>query len=140
MTRDNEAGFPRPVLPKDGKNTPVPWIGDDGPAEGVWARVSGQRGRLASDHDLCIVCGETLTEDWVLCLAFGNGIAQISPLAEWGVGSPTPTWTHPKCALIAALYCPHLQNQEHPAETQDGTLLTVEDLKKLSHAAPTRVS
>lgn len=134
MTTDNKPGFPRPVLPRNGKNTPIPWIGDDGPAEGVWARVSGQRGRQASDQNLCIVCGETLTEDWVLCLAFGNGITHISRLAELGIGSPTPTWTHPKCAVIAALYCPHLKGQHYPAEAQDGTKLTVEDLKKLSHA------
>lgn len=138
MTTDNLPGFPRPVLPRNGKNTPVPWIGDDGPAEGVWARVSGYRGMQASEQKLCIICGESLTEDWVLCLVEGKGFTRRSPLAEFGVGSPTPTWTHPKCAVIAALYCPHLNRVPHPAAAQDGTLLTLDDLKKLSHAASDR--
>ncbi len=135
MNMTNKAGFPRPVLPLNGKNTPMPWVADDGPAEGQWARVNTDRAILAEVQDLCIICGEALTPDWVFCLVSGRGFSHRSPLIALGVGAPSSTRTHPKCALIGALYCPHLRDQEFPAESQDGVKLTVEELKRLSRAA-----
>lgn len=130
----NHKGFPRPVLPRNGKNTPLPWIGAEGPEEGQWAKMEPSR-TLASEHDkLCIVCGLSLPTDFIFLLV---GSEKWSTFAgnvfDMLVGAlPSPTWVHPKCGQIAALYCPHLKAEEYPAITQNGQRLTHQELRELA--------
>lgn len=134
----NVKGYPRPVLPLDGKNTPLPWIGADGPETGEWAKMETIRTFEAEDDKLCIICGLELPADFIFLLV---GSVQWSTFAgnvlQQMVGAlPSPTWVHPKCGQIAALYCPHLKAQEYPAITQDEQRLTHEQLRELARTAP----
>lgn len=127
----NGKGYPRPVMPLNGKNTPMPWLAADGPETGEWAKINAMRAFESEAYQSCIVCGLDLSPDFVYMVAEGK----ISDM----VGSifldelPTPTWVHPKCGVIAATFCPHLKSALHPAATQTGHLLTHEELKDLAN-------
>jgi hypothetical protein len=135
VTDHNPAGFPRPVHPRLGKNTPMPWVGGEKPYEGRWAGIDLHRAEDAGNQGLCIICGERVGPDWLYALLSGRPFDRRSNAFDifFGVGSPSPTFGHPKCVLIAATFCPHLRRQEHPAQTQDGRKLTHEELKELAH-------
>jgi hypothetical protein len=132
---NNDKGYPRPVLDRNGQNTPVPWVGGDYPQDGEWASVSSTRAERAELDKLCIVCGETLTD---------NFIYMMTKIGEWSNHAPTiierlfqeampsPTWVHPKCGQIAATFCPHLKSAQYPAITQDGQKLTHQELADLA--------
>ena len=132
----NPAGKKRPVLRgPSGRMTPVPWIGGVDVALGEkFSYIDSGRANKAENEKLCIVCGTHRGNDWVYGLLGGkpHDYVDHDPVSRIFGGSPSPTYGHPECILKAALYCPHLQNQEYPAMLQDRqTKLTVEDLKAL---------
>jgi hypothetical protein len=100
-----------------------------------WAGIDFHRAEDAGNQGLCIICGERVGPDWLYALLSGRPFDRRSNAFDifFGVGSPSPTFGHPKCVLIAATFCPHLRRQEHPAQTQDGRKLTHEELKELAH-------
>jgi hypothetical protein len=129
----NHKGFPRPVLPMKGKNTPIPWVGGTAPEEGAWAAIDSNRAMDAEVDRLCLVCGLELPDDYVFLLAFDQKADMVGiSIGGLSLGLPSPTWAHPKCANVAALFCPHLKSEEHPAETQNGQKLTHDDLRELA--------
>lgn len=132
---DNPTGFPRPVLRRNGRNTPVPWVGAEGPATGKWALVDPLRAIQADREHLCIICGLPCGDDYVYGLLHGRPYEHRSPAFDvlLGVGPPAPTYGHPKCVLIAATYCPHLKRQPYPACDRDGNKLTFQQLRELAH-------
>lgn len=75
----------------------------------------------------CIVCGLKLTDDFIYMLVSGMLASN-----EAGIHTPAPTFVHRKCGRIAAIFCPHLKRQEHPAVTQDGQMLTHAQLAELA--------
>lgn len=126
----NGKGKKRPVLRgPNGRMTPVPWIGGEGPEMGWWAFINSDRAAQSENGKLCIVCGLERGDDWVYALLNG----EPSDLIQDGFfGPPSPTFGHPECILKAVLYCPHLKKQEYPAMKQDRvTKLTTEELKKI---------
>jgi len=146
----NPAGKHRPIL----DSQPVPWIGGRYPAEGAWAQIDENRAQEAAEQKLCIVCGLDLGADYVYAnfdgephdhpdrrIEFDPDTASMDELTALifgllqveAVGAPSPTFVHPRCALQAAAFCPHLKAQEYPAIAADGTMLTAEDLRKLSN-------
>lgn len=126
----NVKGYPRPVLPKDGHNTPMPWLGAEGPETDNWARIAPERAIEAEQDRKCIVCGLELSSDFVYMLAQGEASNRVGfPLFG---ELPTPTWVHPKCGVIAATYCPHLKSEFFPAMTQNGLKLTHQRLKEIA--------
>lgn len=134
MTMLNKAGFPRPLLSRNGKNTPMPWVSGPGPENDDWALINGERALDADLEKLCIVCGESLTPDFVYLLTHSENWAnhRASEIEQMIFGGlPTPTWVHPKCGRLAALYCPHLKNQKYPAMTQSEQKLTHDELAEL---------
>lgn len=129
----NPSGRRRPILVgPDNRNTPVPWLGGIGPKRGEWKYVDFERANQATHDKLCIICGEDRGDNWVYGLLSGRPSDEAAPYASIFGGAPAPTYGHPSCILKAALYCPHLKRQEHPAMTQDKTKLTLEDLKKMA--------
>lgn len=138
-SEENPAGFPRPVLKRNGKNTPVPWIGAYGPADGRWAMIDGDRNEKATAGKLCIICGQPRGDDYVYALFKGKPYDAGTTLIDRLFGTsdpkvgPAPTYGHPKCVLIAATFCPHLKRAKYPAQTQDGQPLTHDELRQLAH-------
>lgn len=134
----NVKGYPRPVLPLDGKNTPLPWIGGKGPEEDQWAKMEPIRTFEAEEDKLCIICGLLLPADYIfLMVASEKWSTYAGNVFDQMFGAlPSPTWVHPKCGQIASLYCPHLKEQEYPAITQDEQRLTHEQLRELARTSP----
>lgn len=138
----NHRGWPRPTHKYEGDNAklagryvPMAWTANEGPEEQVWARVNGPRAYLVERDKLCLVCGEKLCGNWVYGLLFGEPRDKMAPPLErlFGGGSPSATTMHAKCAVLGALYCPHLAKQPYPAVMQDKeTLLSLEDLRRLA--------
>ncbi len=131
----NVAKYPRPTLPMNGKNTPLPWVGGNWPERGHWARVKTIRAVEAEKDKLCIVCGLELSDDFIYMRAFKNISDRAPYLFEimMNTALPSPTYVHPKCGQIAALFCPHLKQNKYPAQTQSGQKLTHDQLKELAH-------
>lgn len=136
----NTKGFPRPNLPLNGKNTPLPWVGGNYPEEEQWARVDTVRAYGSEVDKLCIVCGLDLPpenpkadkdDDFIFMLVNGEDYSETTGLSLFGQ-LPSPTWVHPKCGRIAALFCPHLKRQEYPAMRQNGQRLSQEELSELA--------
>lgn len=144
----NPAGAKRPIL----DSRPVPWVGGTHPSLGEWARIDAERAEDAENGKLCIVCGIPLSSDFVYANFDGEKhdrkdrrldtehktanellemIGGTAPIIL--VGAPTATFVHPRCALLAAAFCPHLKSQEFPAIAQDGTMLTAEKLRRMSN-------
>lgn len=137
--RINPADRKRPILDKK----PIPWLSANGPFEGEWAFIDENRVVIATAEKLCIVCGTDLGPDFV----YANFDDEIHDepdrrmeysYTRYGriglsVGSPTPTFVHPRCCLLAASFCPHLQGLEHPALDQAGMPLTRDALRKLAN-------
>lgn len=123
----NPTGKKRPVLKgPDGRMTPVPWVGGDGPENGQWNFINSLRADRAEQDHLCIVCGNHRGDDWVYALLNGH---------PSDVAWPSPTYGHPECILKAVLYCPHLKSQEYPAMLQDRvTKITTDELKEIVKA------
>jgi len=136
----NVEGYPRPVLDRNGHNTPIPWVSNKGPEDGEWARIDSDRAVEAEKDELCIVCGLTLTPDYIYLLVDSQHKSDQAPtyagLSALFGELPSPTYVHPKCGQIAALYCPHLKRNKFPAETQNGQRLTHDALKELAHKSP----
>jgi len=125
----NPAGRNRPVrrLPDDsksdraGKLGPVPWLGGAYPFVDQWARIDVPRATEAENDKLCIVCGKSRGDRWLYMVAADSiSDRRWSAFGEL-IGSeiPAPTVAHPNCGLQAALYCPHLSAQSHPAVLPD---------------------
>lgn len=136
----NPAGFKRPLEDFHGKRLPVPWVTGTGPSLGQWKKIDGDRAREVEEDLLCLVCGEPRGENWVYgnlqfsgMRSMGHSKRAVSSVDTFMGRPPSATFGHPKCILTAAINCPHLQAQTHPASLPDGTLLTVEDLRKLIH-------
>lgn len=141
----NAKGYPRPVSDRNGQNTPLPWVGGNNPFVGVWGGIDADRSEAAGDDNLCIVCGNTLSTDWVYMVAnlldmFTNRKKPTIADYKGQNGLPAPTRVHPKCGTIAATFCPHLKNQQKPACTQNGQFLTHQQLKELSNNSPKPVN
>lgn len=128
----NEKGFPRPNLPLDGKNTPLPYVGGDYPEHDQWARVDRERSYEVEVDRLCLVCGLDLPDDYVFMLVGSTQYSTTASIGLFGDGLPSPTWAHPKCGLIASKFCPHLKWAQYPACTQDEQPLTHEELSELA--------
>ncbi len=131
----NRKGFPRPTLPMNGKNTPLPWVGGTKPEDGEWASTYQPRAKEAEAERLCIVCGLELSDDFIYMLV-DSEISSDHVGTEWdvvlGTYTPSPTFVHPKCGQIASLFCPHLKREKYPAQTQNGRKLTHDQLKDLA--------
>lgn len=128
----NPIGRKRPLLKRRGKNTPVPWIGGDGPEKGAWSKVDPDRAQRADDHRLCIICGEALDDTVIFALMMGKPYEHVSDAYTrivYRQGSPSPTFGHDKCILLACTFCPHLKRQAYPAMLRDGTKLTFDQLR-----------
>lgn len=139
----NEPGFPRPLGHYNGVRhpeltgtpMPTPWLAAKGPEEGVWANVCPERAQLAEVNKLCIVCGLSLDMDFIFLLLFGKLASETADYwgAAEGVASPSPTWAHVKCGILACTFCPHLKDLEYPACSPDmKTLYRLADLKALA--------
>jgi len=132
----NVKGFPRPTeTGLNGKNWPLPWTGADGPKNGKWKHIDTDRMNEAIDDKLCILCGLELSDDWVYCLINGKPGRDIHMGSLFSlIFRPSPsTKCHPKCAIIACTFCPHLKSQTHPIMTQDGKKWTVKEFRTSRH-------
>lgn len=132
----NPAGFPRPTLPREGHATPLPWIGSDGPVNGEWKHIDGHRAADATIKKLCIICGLGLDDSFVYAVLHGKTYDDCGTGIEY-IFSPhpgAPTFGHPKCILLASLFCPYLKKLTHPARTQRGENLTLDALKALTRS------
>ncbi len=99
----------------------------------------------AEEKRLCIICGLELTEDFVYSNFDGEPHDSFDRREDVYYdsdrggfvsvirGAPSATFVHPRCALQAAAFCPHLKQQEYPALDQQGKPLTLDDLRKLSN-------
>lgn len=162
LREKNPSGRSRPVhrLPSDskspraGKLAPVPWVGGPYPHLSEWARVDSERSSEAQREGLCIVCGEALGDFWLYSVVndeisdtdqqkldvdirdaqtVGQALAIIKVKMEMADRPPAPTWGHPHCLNLAALYCPHLSKQTHPAVLRTRVhRISVQDLKTLA--------
>lgn len=113
MSVDTTAGLPRPLVkypPENGTSLfrtcevpnrmPVPWINGNNPVTGQWLVFDINRCKVAHPMRNCTVCGSRMKGTVVyLNLAQRDG--------RWTSGPGA----HPKCALIAANYCPHVLEQ-----------------------------
>lgn len=128
----NPTGRKRPLLKRNGKNTPVPWIAGDGPDGGKWSKVDPERAKKADIHELCLICGEPRGEDYIYAMMQGKPFDHQGRDAAnilLGIEAPSPTYGHSKCILLACTFCPHLQKQIYPAMLQNGARLTFEELR-----------
>lgn len=141
----------RPILDRK----PVPWVGGTHPALDEWAGISTERSQEAEEKLLCIMCGLELNLDYVYSNFDGDihdkqesywkrpdgtrADSKEEMFMTFGLlpgkmgGAPTATFVHPRCALQAAAFCPHLKKQEFPAIAKDGTMLTHADLRRLAN-------
>lgn len=122
---ENPADERRPV--QDRK--PMPWIGGLGPVLNLFKIIDPIRARKAEEQRLCIMCGLPLGKTYV----YSNLDGRSHDFREF-FGAPTPTFVHPRCALKAAAFCPHLQRQPFPAVDRNGKGITHDELRKLSNA------
>lgn len=137
----NPAKAQRPVLDRK----PVPWVGGTFPSKGEWAKIDPERSDEAEDLGLCIICGLEIGANYVYANFDGDihdradrhmelGIdPDTRKLITQAVGAPTATFVHPRCALQAAAFCPHLKKQEYPALDRRGNPLTKDELRKLAN-------
>lgn len=124
----NPPGWPRPTVKLEEeyrekfghKTLPVPYSSGNGMFVKDWARVSRPRSHEIAENNLCVVCGEHRGNDWVWALLFGE---------PKNIAKPSPTYGHPRCILLACMFCPHLKNQRYPAMLQDGRKITVDELR-----------
>lgn len=140
----NPASKRRPIIDRK----PVPWIGGSYPSQDEWAGIDNNRVRQATQHKLCIMCGLELADNYVYSNFDGEihdkndvfdpetaSFEELFQFVEGKIklkGAPTPTFVHPRCALQAAAFCPHLKALDHPALDKQGNPMTREDLRKLS--------
>lgn len=132
---ENPSGIPRPVLKFNDRMTPVPWIGGRHPFHGDWAMICKNRSKQATKETLCIVCGKKLNSNkWYStsdCNTFDRPEKVGFEFILAYPTSPAPTYSHPKCSIWAALFCPFLKRQEFPIKTSDGYFLTVDEAREV---------
>lgn len=121
---ENPAASKRPITERQ----PMPWIGGLGPVLNVFRSIDPKRARKAEEQRLCIMCGLPLGTNYV----YSNLDGRTHDFREF-LGAPTATFVHPRCALQAAAFCPHLQRQAFPAVDRNGKGLTHDELRKLSN-------
>ena len=100
----NPKGLPRPLAEAQGVLRPVPWTnGED------WGVIHFERGKLAEKHSLCLVCGECVTEGFIVARDKDAPVhARLEDLDKHAADNAP---LHARCAKMTVAHCRHIREQ-----------------------------